>query len=88
MKKSLLLALLLAMMVFSASLAGAADYLALYHATTTYAGTLDNSLSWRVAEMTCCHCYKRMPDGTRFYFGVREVESCHSYPGGYCVGYT
>ncbi len=44
--------------------------------------------SQTVAEMVCCHCYKRMSDGTRFYMGVREVESCLSYSGGYCVGYA
>jgi hypothetical protein len=84
----LILSLLLAMFFLSAPLVVAADDSAFDCVTTTNAGTLDNSLSWRVAEMTCCHCYKRMPGGTRFYFGVREVESCHSYPGGHCVGYT
>jgi hypothetical protein len=42
----------------------------------------------RVAQgMMCCHCYKPMPDGTRFYFGVLEAGFCRSKHG-YCEGYA
>jgi hypothetical protein len=87
MKKPLVLALLLAITVIPVGTTRAADDAGSDHVIATYRSLQDCVSLWTVAEMVCCHCYKRMPDGTRFYYGVREVESCRSYQGGYCAGY-
>ncbi len=86
----LILLLLLAMVIFSSPRAGATDDGAFYHVSTTDRVAQDNPASWRVAEMVCCRCYKRMSDRSGekpdFYMGVMEIRTCLSYPGGYCAG--
>lgn len=87
MTKKLLLVALLVATAIPPAITVAADKVGFDHIATTYTGTKDLTSCLRMAEMVCCHCYKPMPDGTRFYYGVREAGSCRSY-GAYCEGYA
>jgi hypothetical protein len=55
---------------------------AVYHSTN------EVQQQYRMVNMSCCQCYADMPDGKRFYLGIREVESCRSYRGGHCTEFV
>lgn len=38
-----------------------------------------------LVDISCCRCWRRLDDGTRFYMGIIEQGYCYSYPGGFCT---